>query len=903
MRILTNSRVVLVAVLAVVGSAAGHATERVSVSSSGEEANDFSFRASVSADGRYVAFHSHADNLVEGDTNGSPDVFLHDRETGETTRLSVDHGGAQGNGVSDQASISGDGRYVAFRSAATNMVPFDTNGFYDIFVRDRETGLTVCASVSSAGEEADDDSEDPSLSADGRYVAFRSNAENLDPSGKGGVFVHDLMTRETTKVSLTNLGGHAWGEDPAISGDGRYVAFASTAKNLDFGDPTDDWDIYIRDRLLEVTIWASPGPVAPDTDSVAPAISADGRFVAFTSEADNLIPNGTGLFDVYLFEIETSELSLVSKGPNGEPADSHSGSPALTADGRVVAFTSRADNLGPGDFGDDYQVFVHDRDTGQNAHASISTSGNAATNHCQYPVISGNGRLVAFETEAGGLVPDDGNGKRDIFVHDLGASAFPERGRLFGSETAGQLLVTIDPLSGESAGIGFISDHFDGFAYDPVNDVLYGINTGDDRIYTFDKETAAAAPIGAPGFIGFNYPGGLAFDPIRGILYANDETTNVLYSIDTTTGLGTPVATITGTYSFQIAGLAFDPRSDTLFGLASDSDAVVKIDPTSGVTIPIVTGLSPLGHWSGLSFDTDRNVLCATRFSDGTDLSQIDPGTGDVTLVGPAGGPGAAVRGIAFVAPDEPSNCPPDLNGNGAVEISDFLLLLASWGTSPEGPPDLDGDGIVAVGDFLILLANWGPCPVFNDDCLYSIDVTEGVHEFSTTTATTDGPDHVECDFSGFSQIDNDVWFCYTASATGSATAGVCGSSFNTKLTVYSGRGCPPPEPPLACDDDACGTQSEVSFPVTAGEAYLIRVGGYDGAAGDGALTINCQSFDIPNDGCSFATPIFVPFVVNGTTRQHHARRPLRPRPDGLRHGDLGFLRRLRRARLRRQQR
>ena len=233
-------------------------TTRVSVASDGAQGNQDSFRALLSADGRYVAFASDASNLVAGDTTYKEDVFLHDRETGETTRVSVASDGAQGDsGSGDEVALSADGRYVAFFSWATNLVPGDTNGDGDIFVHDRETGETTRVSVASDGAQANDisflDDCYPALSADGRYVAFLSLATNLvpgDTNGDDDIFVHDRETGETTRVSVASDGAQGNQDSfwPALSADGRYVAFGSFATNLVPGDTNNKADVFVHDR-------------------------------------------------------------------------------------------------------------------------------------------------------------------------------------------------------------------------------------------------------------------------------------------------------------------------------------------------------------------------------------------------------------------------------------------------------------------------------------------------------------------------------------------------------------------------------------------------------------------------------------------------------------------------------
>jgi Tol biopolymer transport system component len=263
---------------------------------------------SISADGRYVAFHSDASNLVPGDTNGTWDIFVHDRLTGQTTRVSVASDGTQGNNGSGDPSISADGRYVAFTSEASNLVPGDTNGTWDIFVHDRVTGQTTRVSVASDGSEGYGSSFSSSISADGRYVAFSSWASNLVPGDTNGwadVFVHDRVTGQTTRVSVASDGteGNHVSLLPSISADGRYVAFSSWASNLVPGDTNEVQDIFVHDRLTGQTsrVSVASGGTEGNGASEFPSISADGRYVAFYSAASNLVPGDTnGTWDIFV---------------------------------------------------------------------------------------------------------------------------------------------------------------------------------------------------------------------------------------------------------------------------------------------------------------------------------------------------------------------------------------------------------------------------------------------------------------------------------------------------------------------------------------------------------------------------------------------------------------------------
>ena len=326
----------------------------------------------MSADGRFVAFVSSAGNLVPGDTNHVSDVFVHDCVTGRTTRVSVGRGGRQGNGASASAAISADGRFVAFTSAASNLVGHDTNVTSDVFVHDRSTGRTRRVSVSSAGVEGNRDSEEPAISAHGRYVAFTSDASNLvagDTNRIADVFVHDRDTGRTTRVSVSSGEAQAAGfptgtgsNSPAISADGRYVAFHSEAQNLVRRDTNDTFDIFVRDRRLGTTLRvnvSSNGSQADAETLGGPVISPDGRLVAFTSLATNLVPGDVnGITDAFVHGRANGGTILASVSGNGTQGNDSSAPAAFSADDRLLAFSSYASNLVPGDTNATADVFV-----------------------------------------------------------------------------------------------------------------------------------------------------------------------------------------------------------------------------------------------------------------------------------------------------------------------------------------------------------------------------------------------------------------------------------------------------------------------------------------------------------------------------------------------------------------
>jgi Tol biopolymer transport system component len=355
------------------------------------------------------------------------------------TRASVDTSGGDPNRASFDPSISADGRYVTFWSAATDLVPGDDGGFEDVFVRDLKTETTVRASVDMGGDDPNGDSFFPSISGDGRFVAFASRANDLvagDSGASEDIFVRDLQMATTTRVTVDSGGGqpdagtrHAW-----ISGDGNAVVFASPASDLVSGDGNGVEDVFVRDLVARTTTRVSVdssggdsnGPSGSTPMFVPSAISADGRFVAFFSDASDLVSgDGNGLSDVFVRDLHTRTTTRVNVDtaggdPNGRSDWSCSvHGQSISADGRYVAFCSYASDLVPADGNGSADVFVRDRRTGTTSRVSLDTAGgesNLGSSCC--PTISADGRYVAFNSGATDLVPNDHNGTLDVFVRD-----------------------------------------------------------------------------------------------------------------------------------------------------------------------------------------------------------------------------------------------------------------------------------------------------------------------------------------------------------------------------------------------------------------------------------------------------------------------------------------------------
>jgi Tol biopolymer transport system component len=304
--------------------------------------------------------------LVAGDTNAVADTFVRDRQTGTTTRISVSSAGAQGNGESLRpTAISADGQYAAFTSRATNLVAGDTNALVDVFLRDLQTGTTTRVSVGTGGIQANAGNFQPSLSADGRYVAFVSRASNLvagDTNGTGDIYRHDRQTGTTLRVSLTGAGEVGLPSNkPAISATGQVITYASQSATLVVGDTNGVFDVFVTDLGAGTTRRVSVDSTGAQANGASdfPSLSGDGLGVAYQSDATNLVSGDTnGVRDVFLHDVATGATSRASVNSSGAQGNGASDLPALSGDGQYVAFSSTATNLVPGDTNGVQDVFL-----------------------------------------------------------------------------------------------------------------------------------------------------------------------------------------------------------------------------------------------------------------------------------------------------------------------------------------------------------------------------------------------------------------------------------------------------------------------------------------------------------------------------------------------------------------
>lgn len=343
-----------------------------------------------------------------------------DANAGQTSRVSVDSGAGQANAVSAAPAISSDGRYVAFDSLASNLAT-DTNGVADVFVRDRQLGSTQWVSVATGGGQADGASTRPSISANGQWVVFESLASTLaanDSNAVQDIFVRDRVAGTTERVSIATSGtqANAASYNAAISGDGRYVAFESDASNLVDGDTNNVSDIFIHDRSTHATNVVHLGTSMANGASRAPAISSDGALLAFSSKATNLVyGDSNGLADIFVYERSTGAISRVSIDSLGKALGGDAENPSVSGNGRYVAFELYYIDPVSGVRSGRSAVFIRDLLNG--VTNQLIVTGNAYSGNMRAPHMSFDGRLVSFEHYVADI-GNPSNGKWDVSLYD-----------------------------------------------------------------------------------------------------------------------------------------------------------------------------------------------------------------------------------------------------------------------------------------------------------------------------------------------------------------------------------------------------------------------------------------------------------------------------------------------------
>ena len=422
-------------------AANGAATQLVSVSSQGVPANSSCKNPDISYDGRFVVFECRASNLVPNDTNKVSDIFVHDRQTGATERVSVGPNGIQANGPSDEPAISDDGRFVVFTSKAKNLLPPTTQAVgiasyrgpgINVYLHDRQTGITSLVSMDANGQPADRRAWLPDISPDGRYIVYSSHSSNLvvpDMNGiKRDAFVYDRVTGTTEYADIMSNGLNPWsgGALAAISAEGRVVTYRSKASDLVRDDTNRKFDIFAYERsTLDIKrVSVSTTGRQATSDAHNPQVSADGRFVVYESPAQLDSRDQNSSIDVYVHSLPAAATALASVTASGHAGNNPSVTPVLSGDGRYIAYSSKSSDLVHGDTNGLSDIFIFDQVTGETTRGSLGDSDQqAAGGSCISPAISGDGRFVAFVSTARNLIEGITSRPGSIYVRALDTDA------------------------------------------------------------------------------------------------------------------------------------------------------------------------------------------------------------------------------------------------------------------------------------------------------------------------------------------------------------------------------------------------------------------------------------------------------------------------------------------------
>jgi len=477
---------------------AANSLTRLSVTADHLENNADTFISAygLSADGRYLTFTSRADNLVPNDLNNAFDTFLYDQWLQQLDCLSVNAEGVTGDSDSPMPAISSNGRYVAFSSFASDLVANDTNQVADIFLYDQQTHTLSLITNGLDGSPSNGNSFNPVLSEDGRWIAFESEASNLvtdDTNQSFDIFVYETPTSQIQRISVTSEGKQGNGHSlaPTISAEGRYIAFDSVANNLSLLDTNLFSDVFIHDRQTHQTQLVSLAAnqnEAGNGDSLNPSLSADGQWIAFDSDASNLVTTETkNISNIFLQERLTQQTTLVSMNEQLEAGNQSSVLPTLSSDGRYVVFNSAATNLAlvvaAKDENGAFDVFKYDRVADKLLRLNINAEGNVSDfgAFATAATINQDGCYTVFASNATDLVVEDTNNSFDIFLYrdSTAATTF--------ELTTGVLTLPAVQVAGVGiydARLTLVDDNFN-FELETANILSSQVNTG-CNYFSFD---------------------------------------------------------------------------------------------------------------------------------------------------------------------------------------------------------------------------------------------------------------------------------------------------------------------------------------------------------------------------------------------------------------------------------
>ena len=569
----------------------------------GVTGDENTFDERVTGNGAKVAFASNAGNLVPNDTNSTSDVFLYDLNSHTTTLVSANpaNNGTQ-NGPSDSPRPGADGHYVAYHTAPVGTpfagpdVDFFDSAYDQIYLRDTASNVTTLVSVNvtniAPGNGA---SINPQITPDGQYVVFESIASDLvtnDLNGTGSdVFIRNRTNSAVELISVNAAGAGSANSDsraPSVSANARFVAFETFATDLGGTDNNGHFNVYVRDRLNHTNILCSPNyshSNGGNNDSFGSLLSANGSNVIFFSYATDLVPSGAlGNGDLYAFNVNTRTLQLVSVNTNGAGDNNSSFEPAVSADGRYVAFYSIATDLVPAGTSGNGDVFVRDLVAGTTALASVNCAGSGGGNNfSDYPQLSADGRYVTFHSYATDLVPGD-------FTQDSGS--------VFRRDLQNGVTVLVSQtltMRGEANGNSYnpyISDNGSTIAFlSSANNLVFGDANGIDDAFAWSTGvsgvdlaitmTPSAGTIGAGGALSYtltitNY--GLA---TATSVVVTDALPATLAFVSATTSLGT-YNTSGGLFTGNLGALNIGAGASITLNFTASATGYVTNTATTG---------------------------------------------------------------------------------------------------------------------------------------------------------------------------------------------------------------------------------------------------------------------------------------------------------------------------------
>ncbi len=634
--------------------------------------------ATFSADENLVVFSSDASNLIAGDANGFTDIFVANLSAGTVTRVSIGSGVEEANGASFFPSISADGRYVAFQSSASNLVANDGNGTADIFVKDLQTGTIALASSSSAGTVSDNFSSLPAISANGQYVVFSSFASNLaaeDTDSFVDIFRKNLSSGQIDLVSKTSAGvkGNLDSTSAAISADGRFIAFATDADNLlpanaDNNNATDIYRKDMSDGSLTLVSANAAGTIG-GAESSSPSISADGNIVAFVSASLNLAAvDGNGADDVFIKNLTTQAVERVSVSDLGSELAGLSNSPSISDDGTLISFVTQDETAVAGDGNFTFDVFVRNTTLGTTTRVSTRANGAESASGGDGGRLSPSGAKVAFFTTSDDLDPLDNNGASDVYVKTIagGAVTLLSRGSLanIGGSADSFLNVGTPQLSADGQSVVFVSAASNLVSGTDANTLFRDVYLRNLTLNTTTRISTSDLGIqgnGDSASVAINSTGAtslIAFSSTSTNLNPADEFTfEQVYLKNPATGAIAPLSVTTAggfgdgdSYAPVFSGngqfVAFITYASNLFADGTPNDAdIVVLDLTTGAIALVsatTAGVQIGGNIQGFSisddgryvaFASDANGLVAGDDNNKQDVFVKYLSTGTLTLV------------------------------------------------------------------------------------------------------------------------------------------------------------------------------------------------------------------------------------------------------------------------------